>query len=93
MKLLRSIKGFFYKCDFFYTAELLRYKTEPEYRTVFGGVLSVFLIIGLIVLFYNKLIDTLEKIIITSDLNHINAADPAPYNISTYSENQFMFGV
>jgi hypothetical protein len=37
--------------------------------------------------------DTFQKIIITSDANNINAANPTPYDISTYPENKFMFGV
>ena len=93
MKLFRGFKNFIYKSDFFYTTELLRYKKEPEYRTLFGGVLSLIIIIALIATFYNKLIDTLDKVIITSVSNNLNAADPDPYDISTFSDDHFMFGV
>ena len=58
--MLSQVKKLLYKYDFFYTTELLRYKKEPEYRTLFGGVLSLIIIIALIATFYNKLIDTLD---------------------------------
>ena len=84
MKIFKAIKGFIHKSDFFYTTELLRYKGDPEYRTLFGGILSLLIFVGLIVTFYNKLIETVNKVNITSVSSNINAADPIPFNISTY---------
>jgi len=44
-------------------------------------------------MFYHKLIDTVNKVTITSVENNINAADPTPFTISTFSENKFMLAV
>ena len=71
----------------------MRYKTEPEYRTLFGGILSLLIFVGLIVTFYSKLIETVNKVVITSVSSNLNAADPTPFNISTHSEDKFMLGV
>ncbi len=37
--------------------------------------------------------DTLDKVIIKSVSNNINAADPTPFTISTFDKDKFMFGV
>lgn len=58
MGFLGNIKGVLYKMDFFYTAELLRYREEPEYRTLFGGFMSLSIIILLLVTFYQKIFAT-----------------------------------
>ena len=92
MRLLSNSKKFIYKMDFFYTAEVLRFKEEPEYKTLFGGIMSIAIIILLLVTFYNKVIDTFGKIIITSGDSAISADDPVPYTISTIPGKPFMFG-
>ena len=79
--------------DFFYTAELLRYREEPEYRTLFGGILSLSIILLLLATFYNKVLNTFQKVIINSSLSATSADDPTPYTISTKPGKQFMFGV
>lgn len=89
----KNLREIIYKLDFFYTAELLRYREEPEYRTVFGGILSLSIIILLLVTFYNKVIDTLNKVIITSSLSATNYNNPPLYTISTMPGKMFMFGV
>ena len=92
MKLLHNFKKAIYKLDFFYTAEVLRFKDEPEYKTLFGGIMSISIILLLLIAFYNKVIDTFGKIIITSSTSAISADDPVPYNISTMPGQPFMFG-
>ena len=93
MGFLGNLKNVLYKMDFFYTAELLRYREEPEYRTLFGGFLSLSIILLLLVTFYNKVIDTFDKVIISSSVSAINANDPILYTISTMSGKPFMLGV
>lgn len=51
------------------------------------------ILIGLIVTFYGKLTDTVNKIVINSVSSNLNAADPTKYTISTFPEGKFMFGV
>lgn len=93
MGFLSNIRGVIYKLDFFYTAELLRYREEPEYRTIFGGILSVSIILLLLVTFYNKVFDTFKKVIINSSVSATSYDDPRPYTISTMPGKPFMFGV
>lgn len=88
-----KVKNMLYKLDFFYTAELLRFREEPEYRTIFGGVISLSIIILLLVTFYNKVIDTFQKVIISSSYSSVNANDPTSYTISTMPGMPFMLGV
>lgn len=93
MKFISGLKSFIYKADFFYTAELLRYKEEPEYRTLLGGVLSLSIIVALLATFSNKVIDTLNKVIITATSSNTNEADPPAFNLSSHDGSKFMFGV
>ncbi len=37
--------------------------------------------------------DTVRKVVINADKTNVNAADPTPFSISTYAEDNFMFGV
>jgi hypothetical protein len=46
----------------------------------------------LVSVFYNKVIDTLNKVLITSSYSTSNANDPLPFNISTIDKGPFMFG-
>lgn len=39
------------------------------------------------------LIDTMNKVLITSNAYNVNSADPTPYTISTFPQSKFMFGV
>ena len=50
------------------------------------------IILLLLVAFYNKVIDTFGKIIISSAASSLSADDPKPYNISTMPGYPFMFG-
>lgn len=43
--------------------------------------------------FYNKIIDTFDKLIIFSTSSNENADDPLPYTLSTINFGKFMFGV
>jgi hypothetical protein len=58
-----------------------------------GGVLSISIIILLLVAFYNKVIDTFAKVVISSSLSVISADDPTPFTVSTMAGQPFMFGV
>jgi len=51
------------------------------------------LIIAMITIFYSKVIDTLNKVIITANGANNNAADPLPFTFDTFPGSKFMFGV
>ena len=90
---MRFLKEFINKLDFFYTAEVLRVRSQPDYKTLLGGLTSIAIIVALLVSFYTKIIDTLDKILITSSLDATVYDDPTPFHLSTYDEGKFMFGV
>lgn len=95
MSLVKIIKEFIYKCDFFFSAELLRYNGETENKTLFGGFVSIGLITALLITFASMVLDTLDMIKITSGVNFKNADDPTPLTLTTIGNGtgKFMFGV
>jgi hypothetical protein len=58
-----------------------------------GGFISITMMLILIAAFYNKIIDTFDKVIIYSSSSNENADDPLPYTMSTFNSARFMFGV
>jgi hypothetical protein len=54
--------------------------------------MSISIILLLLITFYNKVLDTFGKIIITSSASSLSADDPIPYNISTMLGMPFIFG-
>jgi hypothetical protein len=93
MGLLSGVKSFLYKVDLLDSGSLLRVKGEPEFKTLLGGFLSITMMLVLIAAFYNKIIDTFDKVIIFSSSSTDNADDPLPFTISTIDSGKFMFGV
>lgn len=93
MQLLKAVKQVLYKADLMNSNSLLRIKGEPEHTTLLGGIISIALMIALLSLFYNRIIDTLDKTIITSTSSIKNAADPTPFYLSTFDNSTFMVGV
>lgn len=93
MRLWSGVKSFLYKVDLLDSGSLLRVKGEPEFKTLLGGFLSITMILVLVAAFYNKIIDTFDKVIIFSSSSTDNADDPLPFTISTIDNGSFMFGV
>lgn len=93
MPLLNTLKGILYKSDLFISSSLLRVKGEPEHATILGGIISISLMILLAAAFSNKIIGTLDKLIITSTVTINNSYEPASFNLTTLDSGPFMFGV
>ena len=93
MPFLNNLKGIIYKADLLNSGSLLRVKGEPEHATVLGGLISLSLMIVLAAAFSNKIIGTLDKLIITSTATTSNADDPTSFNITTIGTGPFMLGV
>lgn len=93
MGLLSGLKEIIYKADLLDSGSLLRVKGEPEHKTLLGGILSISVMIVLVAAFYNKIIDTLDKVLITSSSSTTNSNDPLAYNITTIDKGNFMVGV
>ncbi len=92
MGFLDSLKGIVYRFDLFATGSLLRIKGDSEYKTIVGGVVSISLMILLAIVFWNKIVATIDKLMITSATTTTNANDPLPYNFVT-TDGNFMMGV
>jgi hypothetical protein len=93
MAILKALKELVYKSDLLSSGSLLRVRGEPDHKTLTGGLTSITLMIVLVAVFANKIIDTLNKIIITSNTNTSNADDPAALNLTALDSGPFMFGV
>lgn len=91
-RILGGIKEGFYKLDLFDSGSLLRVKGEPEHKTVLGGVVSLSVMLVLLAAFYNRIIDTFDKVLISSSSSTSNAYDPAPLNLTTVGTGKFMLG-
>jgi len=66
------------------TAEVLRVNSEPDYKTLAGGITSIAIIVALIAIFYNKVIGTFDKVLISSSLNNQFYDDPSLLTLSTF---------
>jgi hypothetical protein len=91
-RILGGIKEGIYKLDLFDSGSLLRVKGEPEHKTLLGGVVSLSVMLVLIAAFYNRIIDTLDKVLITSSSSTANAYDPPALNLTTVGTGHFMLG-
>ena len=62
---MAKVFGFFYEafksCNVFTSPVNLRYKLDPDYNTVAGGVVSIALIILLMSVFFNAWMELLNK--------------------------------
>ena len=54
------------RLDMFPSGEYLRYKGQPVYRTITGGVISIVILTIFVILFASTAMETLNKEIITS---------------------------
>lgn len=57
-------------------------------------MLSLIILLGLLIAFSNRVIETVSMMSINSTTNSLDADDPVPLTISTFGEpRNFMFGV
>ena len=59
------LKKLITKVDFFYSTEIIRFKGEAEYKTLTGGVCSIFIIVILLYAFWSMILGTMERTTIT----------------------------
>jgi hypothetical protein len=67
-------------------------KGEPEHKTVLGGMVSLSVMVLLLTAFYNRIIDTFDKVLISSSTSNSNANDPPALNLTTVGKGPFMLG-
>lgn len=92
-RIVRVIKGGILKLDLFDSGSLLRVKGEPEHKTLLGGLVSLSVMLVLLAAFYNRIIGTFNKVLISSSTSNSNAYDPPALNLSTVGKGPFMLGV
>ena len=92
-KVCKCVAEAFRMMDLFSTSELLRYKGEPEYRTVTGGCTSFLVIVLFLTLFFSEGLKTSNKEIIFASETIVNEADPSFMDITLDPKNGFMLGM
>lgn len=66
MGFISNLKMLLRKCDSFKTNALLRYREEPEFQSVTGGLVSVMVVIAFTGIFTQTILNTIAKDYITA---------------------------
>lgn len=66
MKVLSTMKFVVRKCDLFRTNSLLRYRDDPEYQSVTGGICSLTMLLVFAIVFTQTIIGTVNKTFINA---------------------------
>jgi hypothetical protein len=94
MKCCKALKELIMKMDLFKTTEYFRYKGEPEYQTLTGGLCSLFIVILFIAVFSSSILTTLSKGKLSWSYDLIqNTTDSFTVKCSTKEMPKFMFAV
>ena len=80
LKVLKRIIG---KMDLFSSIQLLRFDGDAETKTLTGGIFSLAVIVYLISTFSSMVLDTFNKLIITSTFNNQQDNEPDPIYLVT----------
>jgi len=72
LKIKNGCIGMTKALDMFNCNQFFQYKDDTEYRTITGGCISIILIIVLGVIFANEGLKTINKEIITTNIDIIN---------------------
>lgn len=92
MIVLKTLKSLIYKLDMFCSSELLRYNADTQYKTLTGGILSFAIVCVIAGGFFNMILDTLDRVAITSSLITTKQSDPPLATLIPSSEHMFMMG-
>jgi len=94
VKIFKHIRRLAKKLDLFSSIQLLRFQGDAETKTLTGGIISLAIFIYLSVTFFNMIIDTFHKVVITSITDTTQADTPSSLYISTQNNaEKFMLGV
>lgn len=90
---IRAFRNFLVKFDFFPATQFLRYKGETEYRTATGGTFTILITILFCILFFNALVDIIDKknVSLQTDVQHHSV--PAASSIKFGPEGGFIFAL
>ena len=94
VKILKHIRRLAKKLDLFSSIQLLRFQGDAETKTLTGGIISLAIFIYLAITFFNMIVDTFHKVVITSISDTTRADTPSSLYISTENNGEkFMLWV
>jgi len=91
-KLREGATGVIEECDLFCSPITLRYKNDNDFKTLTGGVCSLFLICLFVTVFYNKFMSCMNMEHVNASITIVEERDASLYNATT-SEFMFVVGV
>ena len=91
-KVSKPVKSFFYKIDLFGSSEMLRYRSEPQYSTLTGGIISFFIIIAFSTLLFQNLSSVVAMDSVSAQDFTYYVEDPTYTNISFDLSSNFIIG-
>ena len=86
----KRIKEIIKSCDFFSARVGLRYNEDVDYKTFYGGFVTVTLILVFFGVFTDTLLDTINKTEIYSTETYYEEINPTYFQVGV---NEFMFAV
>lgn len=67
LKCFKNIaRSFVLRADMFAASASLRFNGETVYETIFGGLLSLAIVIAFAIVFYSSFLDVINKVVITA---------------------------
>lgn len=88
--MIKKIQKHFSKVDIFGSQVSLTFRDQEQYKTSFGGLISLLILGTLISFFYNNIISFFAMTQVTADVNEIFEDDPGLLRLPP---EQFMFAV
>lgn len=85
MTAVNAIKELLTKFDLFSVSQFLRFKKDADAKTFTGGIISFAIILFLIITFANMILETFNKVIITSSSYQSHPQTPSSIHFSTES--------
>ena len=83
VKIFKQIRRLAKKLDLFSSIQLLRFQGDAETKTLTGGIISLAIFIYLAITFFNMIVDTFHKVVITSISDTTQADTPSSLYMST----------
>ena len=81
------------RLDLFPASQFIRYRKETEFKTAFGGFMSMVIIAVMVALFTNMSLQTLSKSLITASMAYEIEADPSEVSFKAGKAGGFMFEI
>lgn len=94
MLIFKVLKRLVNKLDLFSSIQLLRFDGDAETKTLTGGIFSLAIVLYIMSTFSSMILDTFNKIIITSTSSTDQDDEPAPIYLQTTNQaSHFMMGL